>query len=157
MFERPLAIMFDQRIPLSVVKSASLLTLNRNTHYDVVDVRSTAIGKNRIEFVFCDGYCAKHTDWDEVSVLWVVRNDLKSWVGATGVKVVRPQPVGTIIVLDINHEHRLTNPRGCGSKYGLWAAVNIAALKQWPTQAEVVKYIKRFRREPQKFGDAYAR
>ena len=70
---------------------------------------------NGIEYLMTDGYCPRHDDWEEVSVLWLVRNDLNSWVWSQGKKVSKEQPIGTVIVLDISKEHGLNCKNGAKS------------------------------------------
>ena len=84
----------------------------------------------RIELVFTPGVCPWHDDRNlgNWSGLLVLRNDTESWVEIRGERPKKVQPVGTLILLDIQKEHRLTRTRGMNNKFDpdkLWVAAAI--------------------------------
>lgn len=61
---------------------------------DQLGVDPVRIGQTH--YIMTDGYILKHIDWEEVSILWVVRNDTNSWVWSHGHPSVKEQPRETL-------------------------------------------------------------
>jgi hypothetical protein len=78
------------------------------------------------EAVITDGFCPWHDDshldqsW---SCLLIVRNDTNSWVEVEGCPVNINQPVGTLVLFNLNEMHRLNCGGGRRSKPGVWCAL----------------------------------
>lgn len=137
----PIAVWHDDRLPQAVIEAAQTVSVYEGLRHDQgVDICK----RGGTEFVLADGYCGPHTDWDEISILWVARNDVGSWVGARGIPVVKPQPVGTVIVLDINHTHYLATAGGKKGPFGVWAGAVVASLNEWPSREQVEEHLSRF-------------
>ncbi len=136
-------ITYDGRIPQSIKSVADNLTLDR-----LVGLREDAGVDSRtingVEHIFCDGYCPRHADWKEISVLWLTRNDSNSWVWSQGTKAIKEQPIGSVIVLDIEREHGLNCKGGNKGKPGIWAAAIVARLTEYPSHEDLKKYLDEF-------------
>lgn len=95
-------------IPKSLKNSLSNLKVRNVRIQGGVD----PIDINGLNAFFTDGICEWHDDChidNNYSLLLVVKNDTFSWVESKGVEVVKDQPVGTMIFLNIWEEHRLWN------------------------------------------------
>lgn len=101
-----------------------------------------------VEYILCDGYCPVHTDWEEISILWLVRNDIQSWVWSCGQKINRHQPSGTVIVIDVNKKHGLNCRNGKKGQPGIWLAALVARLDKWPSDKEIKSYLEEFIENP---------
>ena len=84
--------------------------------------------------LIADGYCEMHDDLHiphQYSLLLIVRNDVNSYVLSSRVKPCKEQPVGTAILIDIWHKHKLeaaTKDKPCG----VWCALCIDLEKELP-------------------------
>lgn len=78
-----------------------------------------------VKVVVCDGDCGWHDDahYGKYSCLYVLRNDTSSWVESLGVPSQPKQPVGTMILLRIEKDHRLT--QDTNAPKGAWIAATI--------------------------------
>lgn len=99
---------------------------------------------NGVECMITDGYVPMHKDWDEISLMMVIRNDVDSWVCSKGVSQVKKQPPGTMILLDIGHEHGLNVKRGFNGESGIWVAAIIESFDSWPSKRKVNKSMREF-------------
>lgn len=127
----------DGRLPQSVISAANKLETPHNLrNLDGVDTWCVNVDDTQVNYLIADGHCGRHVDWEEISFIWVARNDTKSWVGAKQQRAIRSQPVGTLILLDIGWEHYLQQNKGVNGKVGVWAGVLLASLKEWPTEDE---------------------
>jgi hypothetical protein len=138
---------YDERVPQSIKSVADNLTLDY-----LVGLREDAGVDSRtingVEHLFCDGYCPKHADWREISVLWVTRNDLDSWVWSQGKRSIKKQPMGSVIVLDIERDHGLNCKGGKRGRRGIWAAAIVARLTEYPSLKELKNLLDEFILDP---------
>ncbi len=140
-----IAVWHDDRLPQQIIDFASTLTPEKDLRYnDGVETGATFINGNYIKYVLADGHCGKHKDWDEVSFLWVARNDTKSWVGVQGIRAIKDQPIGTLILLNIESIHYLQQQNGLKGLLGTWFAVLIDSFPEWPEENEVNECLKEF-------------
>jgi hypothetical protein len=80
----------------------------------------------RMNALYTDGICSWHDDVgldNQYSLIFVLRNDIGSWVESKGVKPIKDQPVGTMIFLDIWKKHRLWHHRGSKAPIGVYLAL----------------------------------
>lgn len=135
----PLSIWYDNRLPNRCIDAVKNLKLPVNLR-NLDGVATLRI--NAMDIVACDGHVAYHSDWNSISLLWILRNDLNSYV-ATKRKKVKKQPVGTLILLDIDKEHALIQP-GDQNIHGVWAAVEVDDYSEWPSEEEIECSINTF-------------
>ena len=73
----------DNRLPEAVIEPMNgLSSLHVKNCRKNMGVSVDTI--NGIEYLIADGYCPRYVDWEEISVLWLVRNDPSSWVWSQG-------------------------------------------------------------------------
>jgi hypothetical protein len=143
-----ISVWHDPRLPQHVIEVAKTLTCPQDLRHNYgVDSRSKIVDGEYISFLIADGHCGAHEDYEEVSLLWVARNDTNSWVGSTGVPDIQRQPIGTVILLNIEKEHYLEQENGVDGIEGVWAAVLIEEFHKWPAKKDVTKSINDFLKE----------
>lgn len=146
MNERMFAFL-DKRLPESVLRQAyewdeeQVLGLRNST-----GVHTETI--NGVEYILCDGYCSAHADWEEISILWVIRNDTQSWVWSNNKKMGESQPSRSVIIIDIGKKHGLNCRNGKKGRSGIWLAALVAKLDKWPSDDDVKAYLKEFIENP---------
>lgn len=129
-------------VPRHIVKAAKELSRS--------DEASEFVDEERVDgwpCVVASGNLGWHTDHyipNRWSLLLVVRNDLNSIVQSFAQPVIKPQPIGTLLLLDIWHRHRLRSLQsGCDDNRLAWVALNWDVIEH-PTKAQCLKDVKAF-------------
>ena len=136
-----IAVWHDPRIPQCIVEKAKTIVVSDKLREDSgVEIFNGV----HCELVCTDGYCGEHRDWSEVSLLWVARNDKKSWVGVKNIIPVKSQPVGTLILIDIDFTHYQQQPGGSRGQPGVWVAALVSSFPEWPCNEEIEQCIQEF-------------
>lgn len=81
-----------------------------------------------VDGLIADGICDWHDDQfisHQYTLILVIRNDHGSYVQCDSINVIKDQPPGTMIFLDIYKQHRLWNDQGNDTPIGVWYGVNI--------------------------------
>lgn len=107
-----------------------------------------------VDCVFADGICDWHDDLHldhQYSLLLVLRNDIGSYVQCDSLNVVKDQPPGTMIFLDIHKQHRLWHDLGKDAPLCCWYAACID-LEKPPHDHEACEALMRKKLERVKNG-----
>ncbi len=99
-----------------------------------------------------DGYVGMHTDFQMVTLMLIVRNDTTSWVDAHGVPPIKHQPVGTFVLLNINHRHMLNVKYRSRAEPGVWVAAIVDEFSTWPDAEKVTAAVEDFFKQYQQEG-----
>lgn len=93
----------------------------------------------KYEVLIVDGYCLWHDDrhitYSQYSGILVLRNDLSSWVEVKDQSIIKNQPPGVIVHLDIYNKHRLNVEKGRCCPKGVWVGL-VADSKKERTRQE---------------------
>ena len=98
-----------------------------------------------IRCLLSDGFCDWHDDLhidQQWSLIFVLRNDRGSYAMSRGAKVVRDQPAGTAILLDIHHEHKLGHRSGKNCLPGVWCGMCLDLKKPPKTRRDCEALIR---------------
>lgn len=130
-----------QTLPQSLINETKKFSTPHNLR------KNEGVGMIVIQNLGCmitDGFVPKHKDWEEVTLMIILRNDTNSWVISENTKPIKLQPPGTLILLDIEHPHSLNTKGGKRSTPGVWIAAIIKEFEQWPSKRKVQMAVNEF-------------